>query len=89
MDACFGHYVNYTGVPDVSSQADPCNAKNLPDPGGQGHTVILSKLIDENSTVSQFYKTRYIDLNNTYFSCDYVIPLLDSMLNTFSAEMPR
>lgn len=89
MDACFGHYVNYTGVPDVSSQADPCNAENLPDPGGQGHTVILSKLINENEVVSQFYKTRYIDLNNTYFSCDYVIPLLDSMINTFYDEMPR
>lgn len=89
MDACFGHYINYTGVPDVSSQADPCNAENLPDPGGQGHTTILTKLIAESDIVSQFYKTRYIDLNNTYFSCDYTIPLLDSMLNTFAAEMPR
>mgnify|MGYP001200384937 CR=1 FL=1 len=89
MDACFGHYVNYTGIPDESSSADPCNAENLPDPGGQGHTLILSKLINESDIVSQFYKTRYIDLNNTYFSCDYTIPLLDSMLNTFADEMPR
>ncbi|MEX1191961.1 MAG: CotH kinase family protein [Brumimicrobium sp.] len=89
MDACFGHYVNYTSVPDESSNADPCIAENLPDPGGQGHTTILSKLINENNTVDQFYKTRYIDLNNTYFSCDYLIPLLDSMLNTFASEMPR
>jgi gliding motility-associated-like protein len=89
MDACFGHYINYTGVPDVSSQADPCNAENLPDPGGQGHTTILTKLITENETVEQYYKTRYIDLNNTYFSCSYTLPLIDSMLNTFSSEMPR
>lgn len=89
MDACFGHYINYTDVPDISSQADPCNAENLPDPGGQGHTEILTKLIEENTTVDQFYKARYIDLNNTYFSCDYLIPLLDSMLNTFADEMPR
>ncbi|MEX2483540.1 MAG: CotH kinase family protein [Brumimicrobium sp.] len=89
MDACFGHYVNYTSVPDESSSADPCNAENLPDPGGQGHATILTKLIAENNTVDQFYKTRYIDLNNTYFSCDYLIPLLDSMLNTFASEMPR
>lgn len=89
MDACFGHYINYTGIPDESSQADPCNVENLPDPGGQGHTTILTKLMDENQTVSQYYKARYIDLNNTYFSCDYVIPLLDSMLNTIAPEMPR
>ena len=45
MDATFGHYINYTGIPDVSANADPCNAENLPDPGGQGHTDILEKLI--------------------------------------------
>ncbi|MDX1651729.1 MAG: CotH kinase family protein [Brumimicrobium sp.] len=89
LDACFSHYVNYTGIPDESSSADPCNVENLPNPGGQGHTTILSKLMAENSIVDQYYKTRYIDLNNTYFSCDYLIPLLDSMLNTFASEMPR
>lgn len=89
MDAAFGHYINYTGIPDDSPNADPCNAENLPDPGGQGHTEILSKLIDEQPVVNQYYIARYIDLNNTYFSCDYSIPLLDSMLNTFASEMPR
>jgi gliding motility-associated-like protein len=88
MDATFGHYVNYTGIPDVSANADPCNAENLPNPGGQGHTDILEKLIAENPAVEQYYITRYIDLVNTYFSCDYMNQLLDSMLNEITPEMP-
>jgi len=88
MDASFGHYVNYTGIPDASANADPCNVENLPDPGGQGHTAVLQKLINENPIVEQYYKTRYIDLANTYFSCDYLNELLDSMLLEIAPEMP-
>lgn len=87
MDATFGHYINYTGIPDNSPSADPCNVENLPDPGGQGHTAILKKLIDENPTVNQYYITRYADLMNTYLNCDYMIPLLDSMINEIQPEM--
>jgi gliding motility-associated-like protein len=87
MDATFGHYVNYTGIPDDSPNADPCNVENLPNPGGQGHTEILEKLINENPIVEQYYITRYADLANTYFSCDYLIPLLDSMVNEIAPEM--
>lgn len=87
MDATFGHYINYTGIPDPSANADPCNAENLPDPGGQGHTDILEKLIAENPQVEQYYVTRYIDLVNTHFSCDYMNTLLDSMVNILAPEM--
>ena len=87
MDATFGHYVNYTGIPDVSANADPCNAENLPNPGGQGHTDILEKLIAENPIVEQYYVTRYIDLVNTYFSCDSMLYLLDSMILKITPEM--
>lgn len=87
MDATFGHYVNYTGIPDASANADPCNAENLPNPGGQGHTDILEKLIAENPLVEQYYITRYIDLVNTYFSCNYMNQLLDSMVNEITPEM--
>ena len=87
MDATFGHYTNYTGIPDPSANADPCNAENLPDPGGQGHTDILEKLIAENPQVEQYYVTRYIDLVNTHFSCDYMNTLLDSMVNILAPEM--
>ena len=87
MDATFGHYINYTGIPDPTANADPCNAENLPDPGGQGHTDILEKLIDENPIVEQYYVTRYIDLVNTHFSCAYMNALLDSMVNILTPEM--
>ena len=87
MDATFGHYINYTGIPDPSANADPCNAENLPNPGGQGHTDILEKLIIENPIVEQYYITRYADLINTSFSCISLITLLDSMVNEIAPEM--
>lgn len=87
MDATFGHYINYTGIPNNTATADPCNVENLPDPGGQGHTLILQKLINENPTVKQYYITRYADLMNTYLKCDYMITLLDSMINEIQPEM--
>ena len=88
MDATFGHYINYTGIPDPSANADPCNAENLNDPGGQGHTEILQKLLAENPVVEQYYITRYTDLLNTHFSCPSMIALLDSMVNEITPEMP-
>ncbi|MGQ3131235.1 MAG: CotH kinase family protein [Flavobacteriales bacterium] len=88
MDATFGHYINYTNVPDDSPGADPCNAEALPDPGGQGHALILTKLINENPTVKQYYISRYIDLGNTTFSCTNMIHVLDSMLLKITPEMP-
>ena len=30
MDATFGHYINYTGIPDESANADPCDPESLP-----------------------------------------------------------
>jgi gliding motility-associated-like protein len=87
MDASFGHYINFTGIPDASANADPCNVENLPNPGGQGHTSILQKLIDENPLVEQYYITRYVDLVNTFFSCTYMNQLLDSMLAEITPEM--
>ena len=86
MDATFGHYVNYTGIPDQSANADPCNPEFLPDPGGQGHTEILVKLMD-NPTFYQFYVSRFIDLGNTVYSCDYMINHLDSLIALIEPEM--
>ncbi|TXB67184.1 T9SS type B sorting domain-containing protein [Vicingus serpentipes] len=87
MDAVFGHYVNYTGIPDTSPNAGPCDAENLPDPGGEGHTVIMQELLN-NPIFEQYYISRYIDLGNTVFSCDNMIPLLDSLVGMIAPEMP-
>jgi gliding motility-associated-like protein len=88
MDACFGHYVNYTGIPDTGPTADPCNAENLPDPGGQGHTEMLSKLMD-NAIVNQYYVSRYIDLSNSLFKCETMIGHLDSLVALIEPEMAQ
>jgi gliding motility-associated-like protein len=86
MDATFGHYVNYTGIPDQSPNADPCNVETLPDPGGQGHTEILNALM-ANPGFKQFYISRYIDLSNTVFSCTNMQNVLDSMIAVIQPEM--
>lgn len=86
-DATFGHYTNFTGIPDQSPNADPCTVETLPDPGGQGHTNILEKLINENEMVHDWYVNRYIDLGNTLFSCDFMLPYLDSLINNIAPEM--
>ncbi|MBL7938707.1 MAG: CotH kinase family protein [Flavobacteriales bacterium] len=88
MDATFGHYVNFTGIPDQTPAADPCNAEQLPDPGGQGHIPILTKMLEENDMVHDYYVNRYIDLNNTTFQCDYMIGFLDSLVAMIEPEMP-
>ncbi|MBD3639029.1 MAG: CotH kinase family protein [Crocinitomicaceae bacterium] len=86
-DASWGHYINYTGIPNTNPDADPCNPETLPDPGGQGHVPILNKLMD-NDEFRQEYVTRYADLMNSYFSCDYMLALLDSFVNVMTPEMP-
>ncbi|MBL7889867.1 MAG: CotH kinase family protein, partial [Bacteroidia bacterium] len=86
MDAILGHYINYTGVPDPSPNADPCNVEGLPDPGGQGHTQILNALM-ANPGFKQYYQARYVDLMNTSLNCNFALPLLDSMIAVIQPEM--
>jgi len=87
MDNTFGHGANYTGVPSQQPTADPCNVENLGNPGGQGHTLILNKFLDENPMVYQYYVTRYADLMNTTFSCQFMNSVLDSMIAEMEPEM--
>jgi len=86
MDATFNHYTNYTGIPNSSADADPCDIDNLPNPGGQGHTIILNALMN-NPIFNQYYISRYIDLSNTTFKCTNMIAVLDSLVNIITPEM--
>lgn len=86
MDATFGHYINYTGVPSQDPTADPCNPEFLGDPGGQGHVEVLNALM-ANPTFYQYYVSRFIDLSNTVFQCSYMNSLLDSMIAVIQPEM--
>lgn len=88
LDAILGHYINYTGIPDASPNADPCNVDGLPDPGGQGHTEILNALM-ANPGFKQYYEARYIDLMNTTLNCNFVLPIYDSMVAVIQPEMQQ
>lgn len=87
MEASTGHFTNYTGMPNVTATAPPCQVENLN--VGNGHAQTLNKLITENPAVRQMYVTRYIDLMNTAFSCANITHVLDSMVANISSEMPR
>ncbi len=88
MDATFGHYINYTGIPNTNANADPCDPESLAgtssDP--QGHIAILNKLMD-NEVFEQAYISRFIDLANGPLSCATMIAVLDSMVNVIRPEM--
>jgi hypothetical protein len=86
MDGALGHYINFTGIADVSAQAPPCQVDTIK--VGNGHTAILGKLIGQNPEVRRQYVTRYADLMNTHFSYPRLSSLLDSMLGVFGPEMP-
>jgi hypothetical protein len=88
LDATFGHYVNYTGVPDTGPTADPCDPSGMGDVGGQGHIPVLNALLD-NETFWAEYINRYASLSNSYFSCDFMLNMVDSMTGVIAPEMQR
>lgn len=89
MDASFGHYINYTGVPDTGPSADPCDPEELESTGDpEGHVEMLTALY-ENEDFYNLYINRYADLNNSYFTCEYMEGLLDEMIAEIAPEMPR
>lgn len=89
MDATFGHYINYTSIPNIGPAADPCDIETLPnnsDP--QSHIDVLMKLFD-NPDFHDLYINRYADLNNTALSCSSMIDLLNELIARIEPEMPR
>ncbi len=87
MDAVFGHYINYTGIPNTGSSADICFPEALNDPGGQGHVPIWNKLL-ENEDFQAEYVNRMSDLSNSFFSCEFMTAHLDSLVAIMEPEMP-
>ncbi|MDZ4758597.1 MAG: lamin tail domain-containing protein [Bacteroidota bacterium] len=85
-DATFGFYINYTGVPDTSASAAPCNVETggLSDP--EGHIVILQKL-RKNKEFDKWYISRYADMLNSTFSTQHMTYVLDSIINLLKPEM--
>jgi CotH kinase protein/Lamin Tail Domain/Chitobiase/beta-hexosaminidase C-terminal domain len=89
-DATFGFYINYTGIPNTTAAAAPCDAQTITSPSVDvnKHIRILNKL-RTNPTFNQYYITRQIDLWNTVFSCNNMLPYLDTIKNTIGPEMTR
>lgn len=87
-DASFGHYINYTGIPDTGPTADPCNPEGMGNVGGQGHIPVLNALMG-NETFWNTYINRWADLGNTWFTCETMNAVLDSMVAVIEPEMPR
>ncbi|MEZ4960748.1 MAG: CotH kinase family protein [Saprospiraceae bacterium] len=87
MDATFGHYINYTGIPNTTPVADPCYAEDLPS-DFEGHGALIQSLM-ANEEFHSLYVNRYADLNNSFFTCDYMIGLLDSLIERIEPEMPQ
>ena len=93
LDATFGFYINYSGVPEVGPTAEPCDIDEY-DPAwfppaqfdGKGHVRLLNDL-RENAEFEQFYLSRYTDLYNTTFSCENMLFKLDSMMAIIAPEM--
>jgi len=88
-DATFGHYINYTGIPNTTAYADVCDPEEL-DGGSdpEDHIGVLMKL-RENEGFNEYYISRQVDLWNTVFSCDYMLPKLDSTAAVIEPEMAR
>ena len=88
-DATFGHYINYTGIPNTTPTALPCDPEGLDgssDP--DDHIGVLLKL-RTNPDFNQYYISRQIDLWNTVFSCANMLPELDSTVNVIDPEMTQ
>jgi len=87
-DATFGHYINYTGIPEQTPYVSPCFPEYITsswqDP--EGHIAVLNELRD-NAEFDQYYVSRYADLLNTALHEDTMTNLLDSMAFLIEPEM--
>ncbi len=99
LDATFDYYINYSGVPNISPEADPCDLEEIGEymdeffgfygnvDVGQ-HEKIFLKLLDENPVFKQLYYSRYTDMMNTVYTCENMTAKLDEMLAVIEPEMP-
>lgn len=86
-DATFDFYINYTGIPDTSPNAEPCGVENsitVDDP--EGHIKIINRL-DANPGFHEYYVNRQADLLNTVFGCQNMLSYLDQYRQIIAPEM--
>lgn len=88
LDQTLGDAINFTGIPDMTATASPCDFQSLLDPGGQGHIPLVNALF-ENPDFEAAFHDRYMDLIDGPFSCSSMQVYLDSLRNVLLPEMPR
>ncbi|MEO6038920.1 MAG: CotH kinase family protein, partial [Saprospiraceae bacterium] len=89
MDATFGHYINYTGIPNTGPDADPCDVEQISDNNDPQNHIDIFVALYANPGFKALYINRYADLLNTSLSCTYMNALLDSMTQTIAPEMTK
>ncbi len=89
MDATFGHYINYTGIPNVGPTADPCDVEQIPASGDPENHVDILMALFANPAFKALYVNRYADLLNGPLSCQNMNALLDEMTNQIAPEMAQ
>lgn len=88
-DATWGHYINYTNIPNTTPTAQPCDVEGLQgnsDP--KGHVTVLNRL-RMNPAFNNYYINRSVDLWNTAFSCANLLPSFDSTVALIAPEMTQ
>jgi len=88
QDATFGHYINYTGIPDDSPTADPCDPLTLGGVDPNGHIDIVNALMNNEGFLDD-YINRFADMINTTFDCEVILGRLDSFRAVIDPEMTR
>ncbi len=90
MDATFGYFINWIGLPNTNPDALPCDIDDLSLSLSWGeHEDILYKLIEENDHFRNMYFSRYADIANSAFSCETMIETLNRLESDIDPEMPR
>lgn len=85
-DATFDFYINYTGLPSTAADATPCDVES---PGVDDPDDLIGLLtkLRTNSHFNTYYVNHLLDLWNTVFDCDNMLPALDSTVALIDPEM--
>lgn len=88
MDNVINLGENYTGLPGTGYEVDPCAVEDLFTGNPNIPHVDMFNALFENEDFFALYLNRYLDLLNTTFHKDYMIPHLEAMAADLAPEMP-
>ncbi len=86
-DATWGHYINYTGIPNTTPTASPCDPETLNGNSDPDDHIGVLLALRQNPDFNQFYIARQLDLWNTTFRCDNMLAQFDSTVAVIDPEM--